>query len=200
MRNSVGRTAGVLGFALILVLAGGLLAGCDYVRPLIQGLPFLAPEPTETPPAPTATPLPTVTPQVVASETPEPATPEPEPEAEPTATLMTGVLDSRYVRDLSIPDGTVMTPGQKFSKSWEIENNGEVPWPEGTELRRVEGPPMGPIESVTLSERAAGQRAEISVDLEAPADPGTHRSYWQLCLGDTCFGGRFFVEIVVQGE
>jgi|GEM_PF-2942158 len=200
MKNSVAGTARVVCFALILVLAGGLLAGCDYARPLLQGLPFLAPEPTATPLAPTATPLPSVTPEVAPSETPEPATPEPEAETEPTATLMTGVLDSRYVRDLSIPDGTVMTPGQAFIKSWEIENSGEVPWPQGTELRRVEGPAMGPIESVTLNERAVGERAEVSVDLEAPADPGTHRSYWQLCLGDACFGGRFFVEIVVEGD
>ena len=200
MKNSVAVTACVLCLALALVLAGGLLAGCDYVRPLIQGLPFLAPEATATPPAPTATPLPSITPEEVASVTPGPATPGPEAETEPTATLMTGVLDSRYVRDLSIPDGTVMAPGQAFTKSWEIENSGEVPWPEGTELRHVEGPAMGPIESVPVSERAVGERAEISVDLEAPADPGTHRSYWQLCLGDACFGGRFFVEIVVQGE
>lgn len=200
MKNSAGRTARILGIALILVLAGGLLAGCDYVRPLIQGLPFLGPEATATPPDPTATPLPSVTPEVVAGNTPAPVTPEAEAETEPTATLMTGVLDSRYVRDLSIPDGTVMTPGQEFTKSWEIENSGEVPWPQGTELRRVEGSAMGPIESVTLNERAAGERAEVSVDLEAPAEPGTHRSYWQLCLGDTCFGSRFFVEIVVQSE
>ncbi|MFO7695834.1 MAG: NBR1-Ig-like domain-containing protein [Anaerolineae bacterium] len=183
---------------LCLLLISGLVAGCDYVRPLLNTLPFVGQNATATPLAPTATPLPSVTPEEVATVTPEPATPEPEAEAEPTATLMTGVLDSKYVRDISIPDGTVMAPGQAFTKSWEIQNSGEVPWPDGTELRRVEGAVMGPIESVSLNTRPAGERAEISVDMLAPGETGTHRSYWQLCVGDACFGARFFVEIKVQ--
>jgi len=36
------------------------------------------------------------------------------------------------------------------------------------------------------------------VELEAPQEPGTYRGYWQLCVGESCFGSRFFVEIRVQ--
>jgi hypothetical protein len=93
-----------------------------------------------------------------------------------------------------VPDGTVMTPGQTFLKSWEIENTGEVPWPDGTELRLVDGPAMGPLESVTLNSRAAGERTEISVELKAPDAAGTYRTYWQLCVGEACFGTRFYVD------
>jgi hypothetical protein len=196
MDNRSHGTARVLGVVVCLLLIGGLLAGCDYVRPLLNTLPFIGQAPTATLPVPTSTPLPSLTPEPVDTVTPEPPTPE--ADAEPTATLMTGVLDSKYVRDISIPDGTVMAPGQAFTKSWEIQNSGEVPWPEGTELRRVEGAVMGPIESVSLNTRPAGERAEISVDMLAPGEAGTHRSYWQLCVGDACFGARFFVEIKVQ--
>ncbi|MHB1318089.1 MAG: NBR1-Ig-like domain-containing protein [Anaerolineae bacterium] len=198
MDNRPHGTARVLGLVFCILLVSVALGGCDYVRPLLNVLPFIGPEPTDTPPAPTSTPLPSVTPEMAATVTPEPVTPEAETEAEPTATLMTGVLDSKFVRDISIPDGTVMAPGQAFTKSWEIENSGEVPWPDGTELRLVDGAVMGPIESVSLNGRTAGERAEISVDLAAPAAPGTHRSYWQLCVGDACFGARFFVEIRVE--
>lgn len=198
MNTTLRGATRALGFVCCLILVSGLIAGCDYVRPLLNALPFVGQEPTATLPVPTATPLASVTPETVATVTPEPATPEPEPETEPTATLMTGVLDSKYVRDVSIPDGTVLAPGQAFTKTWEIENTGEVPWPDGTELRLVDGAEMGPIESVSLNGRAAGERAEISVELAAPAAPGTHRSYWQLCVGDACFGARFFVEIRVE--
>jgi hypothetical protein len=177
-------------------MLGLLLSGCDYVRPILNALPFIGQEPTATAPSPTVTPLPTLTPEAVPSVTASPPTPE--AVLEPSATLMTGVLDAKYVRDINIPDGTVMTPGQTFTKSWEIENAGEVPWPEGTELRLVDGPAMGPLESVTLNSRAAGERAEISVELVAPDAAGTYRTYWQLCVGESCFGTRFYVEIKVQ--
>ncbi len=178
----------VLGLLLL-----GPVAGCDYVRPLIKAIPFLGGSSTATPITPTRTPMPTLT-QQAATETPTPEEPTPEP----TATLMTGVLDAAYVRDVSIPDGTVMAPGESFTKTWEIENTGEIPWPAGTELRRVEGAAMGPLESVSLNAREAGERAEIAVELEAPQEPGTYRGYWQLCVGESCFGSRFFVEIRVQ--
>jgi len=196
MRNSlaIGRHLRIVP-GLLLVAA--LLAGCDYVRPILNALPLIGQEPTATPPAPIATPLPTVTPPG-ATATAQPATPE--PEAVATGTPMTGVLDAKYVRDVTIPDGTVMAPGQAFVKSWEIENTGDVPWPQGTELRQVDGTSMGPLESVSLNSRAAGERTVISVDLVAPDEPGSYRSYWQLCVGDACFGPRFYVEIRVQAQ
>jgi hypothetical protein len=175
---------------LVLFLLGGLLAGCDYVQPILNALPFIGQNPT-------VTLVPTLTPEAAPSETAAPPTPE--AVVEPTATLMTGVLDAKYVRDINVLDGTVMTPGQTFTKSWEIENTGEVPWPVDTELRLVDGPAMGPLESVTLNSRAAGERAEISVELVAPDAAGTYRTYWQLCVGESCFGTRFYVEIKVQG-
>jgi hypothetical protein len=181
---------------MVILLLSGLLAGCDYVRPILSALPFIGQEPTATPSAPTVTPVPTLTPQAAPTRTAAPPTPEAAVEA--TATLMTGVLDAKYVRDINVPDGTVMTPGQTFLKSWEIENTGEVPWPDGTELRLVDGPAMGPLESVTLNSRAAGERTEISVELKAPDAAGTYRTYWQLCVGEACFGTRFYVEIKVQ--
>jgi hypothetical protein len=176
--------------ALTLLLTG-LLMGCAFV-------PFLGGSPTATIPPIPSTLVPTLT--------PSPVTPTPEtvaevvPEEEATPTPITGVLDAAYVRDMSIPDGTVMTPGQTFTKSWEVRNTGEVAWPAETELRRVEGPAMGPLESITINPRAVGETGEISIDLVAPTTPGTHRTYWQLCVGDACFGRRLFVEIRVQAR
>ena len=33
-------------------------------------------------------------------------------------------LDSQYVADVTIPDGTVMSPGQAFVKKWQVKNPG----------------------------------------------------------------------------
>jgi hypothetical protein len=175
--------------AVVLLLLAGVPAGCAFA-------PFLGGTPTATLPPIPSTLLPTLTPK---PETPTaPAEAAEDSTAEPTA--ITGVLDATFVRDLSIPDGTVMKPGQGFTKAWEVRNTGEVAWPENTELRRVEGPALGPLESITINPRAAGESGEIAIDLVAPDGPGTYRTYWQLCVADACFGKRLFVEIRVQAS
>jgi next-to-BRCA1 protein 1 len=118
----------------------------------------------------------------------------------PTMTPNVGILDARFVSDITIPDGYVVRPGESFQKIWEIRNEGEVAWPEGTVFQHVNGPTFGPVESVSLRPREPGETAEIAVDMVAPSEPGLHTSYWQLCIGSQCFGSRFWVQIRVQAE
>ena len=35
---------------------------------------------------------------------------------------------SAFVRDVSYPDGALVLPGQRFLKTWELQNVGSVPW------------------------------------------------------------------------
>ncbi|MCK8225357.1 hypothetical protein LW974_17840, partial [Erwinia amylovora] len=32
--------------------------------------------------------------------------------------------------DVTVPDHTVVMPGERFTKTWAIQNVGQVPWPE----------------------------------------------------------------------
>ncbi len=173
----------------IVVLPLVMLAACDLL-PLGGGGP--APEPT---PTATATLAPTLTP-VPRTPTPAPTTPT----VAPVATPNIGILDARFVRDVTIPDGQIVAPGEAFKKVWELRNEGEVDWPEGTTLQHVSGPAFGPVESVSLRSRAPGETAEIAVEMVAPNEPGLYTSYWQLCIEQQCFGPRIWVQIRVSEE
>ena len=37
----------------------------------------------------------------------------------------------KFVRDVTIPDNTPMTPAQVFTKTWQVENNGICAWRRG---------------------------------------------------------------------
>ena len=51
-------------------------------------------------------------------------------------------LAARFVRDVTIFDGTQMAPGTAFTKIWRLKNVGEVPWPPGTRMLFVGGDQM----------------------------------------------------------
>jgi hypothetical protein len=43
---------------------------------------------------------------------------------------------SRFIRDVTIPDGSILQPGERFEKVWEIQNVGSTPWRDRS-LRRI---------------------------------------------------------------
>lgn len=71
-------------------------------------------------PTDTLTPTSTVTPLVIA--TLANVTPFGTSFVAPKPTA--GCYSMSYVNDVSIPDNTPMTPGQTFTKTWKIKNNG----------------------------------------------------------------------------
>lgn len=48
-------------------------------------------------------------------------------------------LEATFVMDTTVPDGQIFPPGAEFVKSWRMMNNGNVDWPETTELHYVSG-------------------------------------------------------------
>ena len=60
-------------------------------------------------------------------------------------------LESRFILDVNVPDGTVMTPSTPFTKIWRMRNNGTLPWSCGMQLVWVGGDTL---------------RNAISVDIE----------------------------------
>merc|ERR1719240_393151 len=92
-------------------------------------------------------------------------------------------LAARFVSDVSIFDGTQMSPGTAFTKIWKIKNSGEVPWPPGTQMCFVGGDQMSANLTVPITRDGPvmpGEEVDVSVDMIAPRDIGRYVGYWRL--------------------
>jgi len=128
----------------------------------------------------------------------EPAQPTPTTAPVPDARGCTN--DMSYVADVTIPDGTVMDPGEAFTKTWTIRNTGTCDWG-GYQLVFHSNNQMGGPSAITVPATNAGQNRDVSVNLTAPTAEGTHRSTWTMRSADgDLFGDRIFAEIKIEGE
>ena len=107
-------------------------------------------------------------------------------------------MDSQYVADVTIPDGTVLGLGAPFVKTWRVKNSGTCAWNAGFQLLFVSGEQMGGPASVSLPTVPAGGQTDISVSLTAPASYGTHKGTWRIrALDGTFFGTNLTVVIAI---
>jgi hypothetical protein len=146
----------------------------------------------------------------------ETETPEPDTTTTVTATTLALVTDPTLIAlgtpgtlcdslsfgtdvDVTIPDGSSMTKGQDFIKTWKITNDGACAWGDGYGLIYAYGERMAgePVPLGTVVE--AGQAVEVSVNLKAPALAGEYLSAWQMANSKGVpFGKALFVKIIVQ--
>jgi len=106
-----------------------------------------------------------------------------------------------FVSDVTIPDNTNMKPGQKFTKTWRVRNNGTCAWEAGFKLNFIGGDAMGGA-TLTLDKAVSpGVETELSVPMTAPNTSGTHRSNWRMVTSAGAnFGDEVYVIIVVGGS
>ncbi|KAF7002120.1 hypothetical protein CFC21_017649 [Triticum aestivum] len=112
-------------------------------------------------------------------------------------------LDCRFVKDLTVPDGTRMAPSTPFRKIWCMLNNGNIIWPYGTHLAWVGGDQFARQSLVKLAIPEAGfplnGEIDVCVDFVSPAKPGRYISYWRLTSPDLQkFGQQVWVLIEVE--
>ena len=101
--------------------------------------------------------------------------------------------------DVTIPDGTPMTPGQEFVKTWKIRNTGNCAWGDGYELTYSYGEKMNGQPAPIGQLVSSGQEVEVSVNFTAPTKVGEFTSAWQMTNPRGIpFGKAIFVKIVVQ--
>ena len=162
--------------------------------------PACAPTPTPTPFIAPKAPSPT---QVfIEGNTPviPTITPEPIPTSSPTPTPP--CTDSlAFVQDLTIPDNTVVAPGESVDKQWLVQNNGSCNWDSRYRLRFVGGSEMSAATEQALFPARAGTQATIRITFTAPSEPGIYNTAWQAIdpFGEP-FGDPVFMEITVQVE
>jgi hypothetical protein len=116
--------------------------------------------------------------------------------ATPTPACQDGL---RFLVDITVPDGTIVAPGDRIDKQWQVENSGTCNWDGRYRLRRISGPALQAPDEQALYPARSGTQAVIRILLVAPAEPGTYRSAWQAYdpLGQP-FGDPIFVEILVS--
>lgn len=126
---------------------------------------------------------------------------EPSPTAEPDTETERGcTLNAAFVADVTIPDNSVMTAGQSFRKTWRLRNSGTCEWETGTLFVFVSGDAMNGPPNIAVPQTAPQAQIDLSVDFQAPAEPGTYRSNWRLQAPDgTRYGVTVYVKIVVPG-
>jgi hypothetical protein len=140
---------------------------------------------------PTQAPTETLTPIPLA----QPATVTPTLTASATTSLCD---DAIFINDASVPDGTQMTAGQAFVKTWKVKNIGTCSWKVGYQLIYAYGEKMGGLPTALTAEVLPGSEVEISINLKAPAKTGNYGGYWRLANNNgLSFGQRLSVVIVV---
>jgi hypothetical protein len=120
-------------------------------------------------------------------------------ETQPTQVLCDDAdLDLATV-DVTVPDGTQMSPGQDFVKTWKIRNSGSCTWGSGYTPIFAFGEKMSGIAEPLTGATAPGEEVEISVRFKAPTDTGEFTSTWRMAnASNVPFGKNFFVKIVVR--
>jgi hypothetical protein len=128
--------------------------------------------------------------------------PSPTPSATPTARTL-GCHNSEFVSHITIPNNTVMQPGEAFTKIWEVRNLGtsaECNWNNDYRLVFVGGDILG-SDSTRIGQKVGiGASARVRLEMVAPTAPGTYTSYWRMATPQwESFGEVFSVTIVVPG-
>ncbi|MCD4673417.1 MAG: hypothetical protein K8R77_12205 [Anaerolineaceae bacterium] len=156
---------------------------------------------------------------------PTPATPSEEPaaaptaaEAEPTAApeptsapasqtapQKDCINKAAYYDDITIPDGTSFDPGEEFTKTWRVRNEGSCTWAAEYSLIYDNGDLMGAETSNPIPAAAPGDIIDISMDMTAPSRAGAYTGNWQFKAdNDETFGlgstgeGLLWVKIGVR--
>ncbi len=124
-----------------------------WVRPVIARLGAGTPSPTPTPAPGTRTP-----------------TPPPPPTCD----------RAQFIADVTVPDGTLFSPGTSFLKTWRLKNVGTCTWTTSYALIFDRGEKMGGPDAVNLPNAVApGQTIDLTLTLTAPSAAGSYRGYWK---------------------
>ena len=151
--------------------------------------------------APSKTPMPTLT----ASATFAPFATSPAGTVPVIAQATTAGTQSCYsmafVSDVTIPDNTAMTPGQTFTKTWKVVNNGSCAWDAGFKFAFTGGNAMSAVTYTLPAAVAVNATIDISVAMTAPTNQtGAVRSNWRMSTASgQFFGDEVYVVITVGG-
>jgi len=110
-------------------------------------------------------------------------------------------LKARFIEDISIPDGSIISPDISYTKIWSIENDGNQKWPEGCKFKFVGGTnlSLNKVDEFPIPSFGIGEANIVSLEIKSPTRPGRYTSYWRIIdSSGNKFGNRFWIDIVVD--
>ena len=144
---------------------------------------------------PTLTPSPTFAPFATSAATFPPA-------SQATIAPTKSCYSMAFANDVTIPDKTPMTPGQTFTKTWKVVNNGSCAWDAGFKFAFTGGDAMSGVTYTLPSAVAVNATVDISVAMTAPTTKtGDIRGNWRMSTaGGQFFGDEVYVIVTVGGS
>lgn len=123
----------------------------------------------------------------------------------PTASLGDSCNNSSFVSDVTVPDGTVLPPGQNFDKVWEVKNTGSCTWDDGYVLAYIGGssPNLDPYNFEFKNSDdfvIGGATANLGLTLTTPCTPGEYEGTWRMRDDKGYYFGTYLTVIVKVTE
>ena len=88
---------------------------------------------------------------------------------------------AEFLADITVPDGTVLKPGETFNKTWRLRNNGTSTWTADYKLVFSHGDDLqAPAKTNIPIQVPPGETVNIFVELKAPRQPGEYIAHWML--------------------
>ncbi len=103
---------------------------------------------------------------------------------------------SFFISDSSINDGTQLSAGQEFIKTWKIKNSGSCPWKKNSALVFGYGNKMAGTPVELSTDVPPGNEIEISITMKAPDLPGNYSGFWCLANDRGLPFGQFFSVVI----
>ena len=105
----------------------------------------------------------------------------------------------------TIPDGTILKPGEQFTKTWHVQNNSTCTWDTSYKIVFWDGDVLGGAYVYNFPQSAIpGQTMDVPLVLTAPSANGTYKSSWMFQTPDGInfgvgqYSQPFYTEIVVS--
>ena len=108
-------------------------------------------------------------------------------------------LGLHFVRDVTVPDNTGMTPAQVFTKTWQVQNSGTCPWKPGFQVILFGGVAMGGSPFKVAQTVGPGGTIQVAIKMAAPTNiKGVVEGTWKMADDNgEAFGDYLSVVIVV---
>jgi hypothetical protein len=120
------------------------------------------------------------------------------PSPNPTATA-TCRNNLDFIKDLTVPDNTLVQPNRTIDKQWQVKNSGTCNWDSSYHIKLVGGDSLGVQTEQALYPARAGAQITLRIIFTAPQEPGIYSSTWQAFdpQGQP-FGDKFYVQVMVK--
>jgi hypothetical protein len=109
--------------------------------------------------------------------------------------LAYGCNNLAFVRDVTVPSGTVFAPKEDFVKTWKVANTGTCKWEYQYEIVLLSGNAFNAKTTKLNRVVDVGNWAELSIGMGAPKNPGNYTSYWRMADPN---GNQFGATLIVS--